>query len=133
MAGVSTFNHVPEGRIGAIGHANVSRIASIGHVAFSSTVADSVSLDYSLLEFDNIGEPIVTDIVTVTSSGNWTTTLVDTGDGTTWVTRFPTNGSNGETSTIIVDAPYSGSGRGVTVRFTVGTATADLQIWQYGT
>lgn len=95
--------------------------------------ADSVSTDYTYLDFDGAGTAFTSDTVTVTSSGTWSRSLVNTGDGTSWVLgALPSSGGNGETCTLTLSSGYNGTGRSCTLKFTVGTATANVTIEQFG-
>jgi hypothetical protein len=94
---------------------------------------NSVSTDYTYLDFDGAGVAFTSDTVTITSSGTWTRSLINTGDGTSWVLgALPSTGGNGDTCTLTLQSGYSGAGRSCTLRFTVGTATADVTIEQFG-
>jgi hypothetical protein len=94
---------------------------------------DDVYTDWEALAFDGTGLALGSDIVTVYSTGTWTRSLIDTGYGTSWVTAaLPSSGGNGDTCTITVQSGYEGVGRNCTLRFTVGSATADVTIQQYG-
>lgn len=95
------------------------------------STADNVSTDWDELNFDGTGLALDNDTVYVTSSGTWTTTLVNTGDGTTWASRNPTSGCNGITCTVTVTT-YEGLGRSCILRFTCGSAQADVTINQVG-
>jgi hypothetical protein len=96
-------------------------------------VSDSVSSDYSELTFDGTGSPLDAAYVTLTSSGTWTASKVDTGDGTTWLTKLlPASGSDQGTCTPLVQSGYEGAGRSCIARFTVGTAHCDVTITQVG-
>lgn len=104
-----------------------------GKLVYSSSAPpDSVSSDISYYNFDATGTPTGDLYVTVTSSGTWTASLVDTGDGINWVLDYNQIGGNGDTCTVTLDA-NSGSQRSCTLRFTVGSATADVTIVQTAT
>lgn len=92
---------------------------------------DDIYTDWDELNFDGTGLAIDNDTVYVTSSSTWTTTLVNTGDGTTWASRNPTSGGNGITCTVTVTT-YKGLGRSCILRFTCGSAQADVTINQVG-
>lgn len=95
-------------------------------------VADSVSLSFSTLDFDELGVPDTTDYIIVTSSDDWTVALVDTGDGTGWLSASPTFGVDQGDTTFTLQDNSMGSPRSAKGRFTVGTATADVTINQFG-
>lgn len=92
---------------------------------------DSVEASEPHLYYDMNGLEQTTDTVTITSSGTWTRSLVDTGDGTSWCTALPSSGGDQDTCTITCSS-YVGLVRDCIVRFTVGTDTADVQITQWG-
>lgn len=97
------------------------------------TASDSISADYSELTFDGTGSPLGAEYVTLTSSGTWTASKVDTGDGTSWLTKLlPATGENTDICTPLVQSGYVGIGRSCTARFTVGTAHYDVTITQVG-
>lgn len=101
-------------------------------VSSGGSAPGSVSTDYEALAFDGKGSPFDSDTVTITSSGTWLRSLIDTGDGTSWVTALPSSGGDQDTCTITVDVPYEGTGRSCTLRFLVPGDTADVTIQQYG-
>ncbi|NLI56707.1 BACON domain-containing protein [bacterium] len=94
---------------------------------------DSVSTDVSEISFDGTGASLDQEWVQVYSSGTWTRSLVNTGDGTAWITSaLPSSGASYDTCTVSVQSGYEGLGRSCILRFTVGSATADVTIQQYG-
>lgn len=94
--------------------------------------ADTISVDYSYVDFDGFGTVLDGDsLITVTSSGAWTT-AISYYDGSGWISRFPTSGGNGGSTSISVSSGYDGFGRFGYITFTCGTATATVQISQYG-
>lgn len=98
-----------------------------------SAAPDSVSTDVSEISFDGTGASLDQEWVQVYSSGTWTRSLVNTGDGTAWIiSALPSSGVNYDTCTVTVQSGYEGLGRSCILRFTVGTATADVTIIQYG-
>lgn len=102
-------------------------------VSSGGSVPDSVSTDWSEISFDGTGASLDQEWVQVNSSGTWTRSLVNTGDSTAWVTSaLPASGANYDTCTVTVQGGYNGLGRSCILRFTVGTATADVTIQQYG-
>jgi len=134
MAGVSTFNHVPEGRIGSLGHVNVSRIGSIGHVAFSAgSVADSVDISSPALYYDIFGDAIGDNFVVVTSSGSWTASNIS--DSYSIISSYTTSGVSNEALTVYVNSNpgYHSDCATATIRITVNTVYVDLLIYQDGT
>jgi hypothetical protein len=97
-----------------------------------AVVPDSVSTDYSELDFNSDGTYINSNKFTVTSSGTWSRTLVDSGYGTSWITSAtPTFGSSGGTETIAVSV-NNGSDRQCILRITVGSVHVDVTIYQAG-
>ena len=96
------------------------------------TPVASVETDYESLAFDGTGVPFDSDTITVSSSGTWLRSLVNTGDGTSWVTALPSSGGDQDTCTISVSGGYEGSGRSCIVRFAVPGDSADVTITQYG-
>lgn len=99
----------------------------------SQGVVDSVSIDPTSLVFEADGSPVDDDKITITSSGTWTTTLKDTGDGTGWILSLdPSSGGNGDICTVYVDYNSEIDARSCNIIFTVGTATTEAIIQQYG-
>jgi len=129
---VGAKNSTQFDKVGAINGVQESKIGSIGPVSFIVSAPDSVSTDFTSLSFDGAGTWLDSDTVTITSSGTWTRSLINTGDGTTWVVALPSTGVNGETCNLTLESGYSGTGRSCILRFTVGTATADVTIEQFG-
>jgi hypothetical protein len=116
------------GSSGDISVYNMSNAApSVCQVIYTS---DTISCSPTELYFNSDGTPQTVDYTTITSSGNWTASLVDTGDGTDWITSFTQSGSNGQHCNITVDS--TGSGRQCIIGFTVGVITTDCSIRQSG-
>lgn len=93
---------------------------------------DSVSSDLSELIFDSAGFAMGASEVALTSSGTWTSSKVDIGDGTSWLTKLlPSTGGDGDTCSPLLQA-NGGADRGCIARFTVGTAYCDVAIEQFG-
>lgn len=95
----------------------------------SEPIPDSISLSIYTADFFADGTLEGINNVTVTSSGAWTAETLDTGDGA-FAWADPASGSPSGASTIYCnynDGPY----RYCTIRFTCGTATADLNVTQY--
>jgi hypothetical protein len=97
---------------------------SVCQVRYTS---DTVSCSPTELYFNLDGTPQTVNYTTITSSGNWTASLIDTGDGTDWLS-CTSGGSTGQNCTVTVGS--TDSGRQCIVRFTVGVITADCNIRQ---
>jgi hypothetical protein len=93
---------------------------------------DYVTPEWYAVEFDSTGACISGDCdVLITSSGTWTTSKIDLGDGTSWY--VPTaSGSSGQNCSISCGSGYSGPGRTGDIRVTSGTAQATINVYQYG-
>lgn len=86
--------------------------------------SSSISLSKNELQFDsNSGY----QTIKVTSNGEWTLL-----GGADWCDISPSNGKNGETVTINVDANSTAADRTVTFTFKCGNQTAKLTVLQYG-
>jgi hypothetical protein len=96
----------------------------------NQVIADSISLDYTDVEFDGNGNYIVGDNPTVTSSGSWTSSITYI-DGTGWLSRSPTTGGTGQLVTVTC-TNNTGFDRLARITFTRGTATAIFYVTQYG-
>jgi len=70
--------------------------------------------------------------VTVTSSTGWSTTLISTGDGTSWVGVSPTSGSNGATCTLFPKSDNNLGYRSAIVRFSIPGLSVDYTVNQLG-
>jgi len=88
-----------------------------------------VSVNPSTMLFNSAGSQLSSN-VQVTSSGAWTSAKINTGDGTTWFTTVPTEGSSGTNISGSCDTNF-GSQRSAIVRVTCGTKTADITLTQY--
>lgn len=96
-------------------------------------VEDSISLDTMYLVYDQSGTPIIGGgEIVPTSSGTWYASLVDTGHGTSWVSKLiPTYGASGVICTILLYNNDYGYTRSCKIRFTCGTVQAECDIIQY--
>lgn len=102
-------------------------------LTFSVLPPDDVYTDLGALAFDGTGLALGSDTVTIYSTGTWTTSLINTGDTTAWVLGlYPSSGANEESCQVVVSNGYEGFGRSCILRFTVGSATSDVTIQQYG-
>jgi hypothetical protein len=95
--------------------------------------SDSISAYPNMLEYFYDGTPFTTSETTITSSGNWTRSYIDTGDGVSWVKGLPATGVNQDICNILILSAFTGPGdnRSCIVRFTVGTASYDVTIIQW--
>lgn len=89
-----------------------------------------VVLDNTLLQFHHDGSEYTTNEITVTSYGTWTRSLINTGDGTSWVTALPSTGGTGATCTLTLATNTTGYSRACYIRFTVAGCTTDCTITQ---
>ena len=87
---------------------------------------DSVSLSASPLEIYGAG---VSNNITVTSSSNWTATK--TSDSSGAIATFTSSGSNGGTLSVVSTFSLGDGAYNATIRVTVGSVYADLDIWVY--
>lgn len=96
-------------------------------------VVNSISLSPNVLSFYANGTPLSYNYTTVTSTVPWTRALIDTGQGTSWITAAPANGNSGGTCTITASTNSTGYARSCIVRFTAEDKTADLTVTQLAT
>ena len=93
------------------------------------TVADSISLSYTFLDFDYYGYPCITDTIEVTSSGPWTASWSYSG---IYFDADKYSGISGNLVTIYCYyINYFSEVYYDTLVFQCGTATANLDIVQY--
>jgi hypothetical protein len=103
------------------------------NVSFTTT-AGTITLSDNALSFYNDGVEYTTNIITVTSTGAWTRSLIDIGYGTTWVAgALPSTGNNGDTCTLSISTNSTGHTRQCYVRFTLNGSSVvkDCTITQY--
>ena len=125
MATGASIGQVNVTKVGAFATVNISKIAAINSVSVAA-VPDSISLDWTALTFDYLGNACDSTVIVVTSSGSWTL-------GTTGVyfTASPTSGSNGASVSISCNGTNnSGANYLRTITFTCGTATAQCSLTQ---
>lgn len=91
-------------------------------------VSDSVSCSPTFLNFTALGKAKIT---TVTSSGTWTTSVISDPDNI--IFSYTASGTTGQNCTIQLSPnDWSEDTLAATLRFTVGTAVANLTICQDG-
>lgn len=131
MADLGAFGKVNLSQLGSLGRVNVASIGSINKIQVVSSVPDSISLNPDTLYFYVDGTPVDTNNIFVTSSGSWTVTYLDDGDGI-FFSCSPTSHTTSSNVTIYCepwDVPtFTRQGR---IQFTRDSAYADLTIIQY--
>lgn len=99
-------------------------VPTVCHILYPVTLSDT------LLQFNADGTEKTTNEITVTSSGTWTRSLINTGDGTGWVTALPSTGGTGDTCNLSLSTNITGYSRACYIRFTVSGCTTDCTITQ---
>lgn len=128
---VAAINNVPIGSIGAINGVQAASIAAVNNTPFVTAVPDSINVYPGALYYWQDGQPEYLYSFDVTASGTWTTTVIDGGYGTDWVYFYPTSGSGNDYVNVYTDYNDTGQTRGLTIRFTRGTAYYDVYVIQY--
>ena len=126
---IASINIIDESAIASFNGVVKTNIGTIDGEPFPS---DSVSLSSSSMFFNTSGEPLHDDWVIVTSSGNWTTSIISDDSG--MIDSFTAAGANNDLlqvavkiNSIIEDCHTA------TIRVTKGTAMTDLTVYQDGT
>lgn len=91
---------------------------------------DSISLDYSWLDFYDSGSAKTTSVVTVTSSGGWTAEIDYDYDG--MISSFTSAGGNQDYCALSLNINYGYYSKGAAIRFICGTAQTTLYLCQDG-
>jgi len=132
MADLGAFGKVNLSQLGSLGRVNVASIGSINKIQVVSSVPDSISVYPETVYFyaDGTGDGDIN--VEITSSGAWTSEVQSMGDGI-FADLAPTFAGG---STTVTTYCYSWNDpqstfRTCRIRFTRGTATADVVIYQY--
>ena len=130
MADLGAFGKVNLSQLGSLGRVNVASIGSINKIQVVSSVPDSISLNPDTLYFYVDGTPVDTNNIFVTSSGSWTVTYLDDGDGI-FFSCSPTSHTTSSNVTIYCDINDGGFERYGRIRFWRGSVYAELDITQY--
>jgi len=126
---IASINSIIES---AIAYFNGVAKVNIGTIDGEAFPVDSISLSAGALYYDTYGVAYVDDYVTVTSSGNWSASILN--DTYNIIDSFTNSGASGDplyvsllNNSTITDCHTA------TITVTKGTASEDLIIYQDGT